>query len=168
MRDADVIDWPCSSLVPKHRMVTDEMVKQVRQALSSLMLLTRWCYRDSWPCDNSRWTCLWKNRCSPLCRCQYPWCGFPYFNHRPNQCPLPYIEALAGKGFAQAIAEDEGLASRCDHLSKVTWPASQLLKVSIKIKRQSTNLFKAIHSIKRAVHIWTAFCYSVSSFFSSF
>ncbi len=33
---------------------------------------------------------------------------------------LPYIEALAGKGFAQAIAEDEGLVSRCDHFIKVT------------------------------------------------
>ncbi|VIR99797.1 alanine dehydrogenase [Streptococcus pneumoniae] len=36
---------------------------------------------------------------------------------------LPYIEALAGKGFAQAISEDEGLrrrlASRCDHLSRL-------------------------------------------------
>lgn len=50
-----------------------------------------------------------KTRCSPLCRCQYPWCGCPHFNHRPNQCHFPYIEALAGKGFAQAISEDEGL-----------------------------------------------------------
>ena len=88
VRDADVVIERFSSRCQSTKLVTVRWSNKCVQALSlwTLPLTKGGVIEDSWPYDNARWTCLWKIRRSPLCRCQHPWCSCPYFNHRPNQC----------------------------------------------------------------------------------
>ncbi len=68
-------------------------------------------YRDKDRVTNARW----KYGVLPLCRCQYPWWLSVLPTIALTNVTLPYIEALAGKGFAQCYCWRWGLASRCDH-----------------------------------------------------
>ena len=136
------------------KLVTDEMVKQMRPGSVIVDVAVdqgEWVSRQLTVRQRTMNLSM-KILVFSTCRCQYPWCGCRTSTIAPTNVTLPYIEALAGKGFAQAIAEDEGLRQGVTTY-KGYLTSLPVAQVSIKIIRLSTNLFKTRHSLKKAVHI---------------